>query len=161
MKNIIKKILTEYFEQKWNDDNTYDYQYGHCHYFAKNLIDKIKKRFPNKSVKYYMLCANEKDMETGEIEQEYLIHVYIKIDDLFLDSNGFIKYDKIQQRMDLWFNRQKELIPDEYEINMWEEEVYKIPNYFFNDKTCKKVKILKDVDKFLNHPITKRILRDK
>ena len=48
----IRKILIETLESKWNKGN-YNYQHGYCHYFAYNIIDKIKKIFPNKKVNYY------------------------------------------------------------------------------------------------------------
>ena len=59
----IRRILKETLESKWNKGN-YDYQQGYCHYFAHNIIDKIKKKFPKKDIKYYLLLASEVDKET-------------------------------------------------------------------------------------------------
>jgi hypothetical protein len=33
----------ETLESRWNEGN-YDYQYGYCHYFAYDIISKIKKK---------------------------------------------------------------------------------------------------------------------
>ena len=52
----IRKVLRETLESKWNKGN-YNYQYGYCHYFAYNIIGKIRKMFPKKKVNYYLLLA--------------------------------------------------------------------------------------------------------
>ena len=158
MKDLIRKILKETLESKWNEGN-YDYQRGYCHYFAYDIIGKIKKRFPNKKVNYFLLLAEE--LNGDEVEQEYLLHVYIKIDDMLLDSNGFTTISKAEERMDDWYDRQVRMIPEDYEINMWTEESDEIPNTFFNNRFCNPGRVKKDIEKFLSNPIVKRILRDK
>lgn len=164
LREIIRKTLRENLQDKWNpidDPQGYDYQHGYCHYFAYNIIDKIRERFPNKTINYYLILANEVDQDTEEILNEYLIHVYIKIDDLLLDSNGLTTMDKALERLEDWEKRQRTLIPDDYEIITWEEESDKIPDIFFNSKFCNTGKIKKDIDTFLSNPIVQRILRDK
>jgi len=156
----IRRILREALESKWNDGN-YDYQHGYCHYFAHNIIDKIRERFPNKNVTYYLLLANEVNIETEEIEQEYLLHVYINIGDKLLDSNGFITMDKVEERIDDWYNRQLTITPEDYEINVWDEESDTIPEMFFNSRFCNVDKVKKDTKKFLSNPIVQRILKYK
>jgi hypothetical protein len=156
----IRRVLRETLESKWNDGN-YDYQHGYCHYFAHNIIDKIRERFPNKNVTYYLLLANEVNIDTEEIEQEYLLHVYIKIGDKLLDSNGFITLDKVEERIDDWYNRQLTITPEEYEINVWDEESDTIPDMFFNSRFCNVDKVKKDTEKFLSNPIVQRILKYK
>jgi len=178
MRDIIKKILsekkgktvvrydnkeqiTESLESKWNKGN-YNYQYGYCHYFAYNIIDKIKKRFPNKKVNYYMILANEVDTEyNNDVVQEYLIHVYIQIDGVLLDSNGFTTYDVAWERAEEWERIQRKMTPDEYEINVWDEESDKIPEWFFNNSFCNTGRVKKDLEDFLNHPVVKRIFKNK
>ena len=160
LKESIRRILRETLESKWNKGN-YDYQHGYCHYFAYDIIGKIKKRFPNKKVNYYLLLANETDNETGQVEQDYLLHVYIKIDDMLLDSNGLTTYDKAEERVNDWYERQLKITPDEYEINVWDEESDTIPEHFFNNEFCNTGRVKKDVEEFLNNPIVQRILRDK
>jgi hypothetical protein len=155
----IRKALTETLESKWNN-GYYDYQHGFCHYFAYNIIDKIRKRFPNKKVNYFLLLAEEIDDE-GDSVDDYLIHVYIKIDDILLDSNGVTTMDKAMDRLDGWEDRQRKLIPDNYEIETWGGEEEEIPDYFFNNKFCNTSKVRKDMEEFLNNPIVNRILRDK
>ena len=159
MKGLIRKILKEALEDKWNVGNKYDYQYGYCHYFAYDIIGKIKERFPNRKVNYFLLLANE--VNDSEIEQEYLLHVYIKIDDMLLDSNGITTISKAEERMDDWYERQLRMIPEDYEINMWTEETDEIPDIFFNNKFCNTGRVKKDVESFLSNPIVQRILRDK
>jgi hypothetical protein len=160
LRERVRRILRETFESKWNDGN-YDYQHGYCHYFAHNIIDKIRERFPNKNVTYYLLLANEVNIDTEEIEQEYLLHVYIKIGDKLLDSNGFITMDKVEERIDDWYNRQLTITPEEYEINVWDEESDTIPEMFFNSRFCNVDKVKKDTEKFLSNPIVQRILKYK
>ena len=160
LRERVRRILRETLESKWNDGN-YDYQHGYCHYFAYNIIDKIRERFPNKNVTYYLLLANEVNIDTEEIEQEYLLHVYIKIGDKLLDSNGFITMDKVEERIDDWYNRQLTITPEEYEINVWDEESDTIPEMFFNSRFCNVDKVKKDTEKFLSNPIVQRILKYK
>jgi hypothetical protein len=152
--------IQENLESKWNTGN-YDYQHGFCHYFAYNIIGKIRKRFPNKKVNYYLLLANEVERDTEEIMQEYLLHVYIKIDDMLLDSNGVTSIDKVGKRIEDWYDRQLTMIPEDYELNVWEEESDEIPEMFFNNKFCNVGRVRQDLEHFLSNPIVKRILRDK
>jgi vancomycin permeability regulator SanA len=164
MRNIIKRILLETLEDKWNPKDGmvgYDYQHGFCHYFAYNIIGKIRKKFPKKKVNYYLLLAQEVDKESGEPINDYLIHVYIKIDDMLLDSNGFTTKDKALHNAKEWEERQQHLIPDEYETVVWDEESDEIPDIFFNNSFCNSSKVKKDIDKFLSNPVVQRILRDK
>ena len=160
LKMVIKKVLQETLESKWNKGN-YDYQHGYCHYFAYDIIGKIKKRFPNKKVNYYMILANEVDKYDGTIVQDYLIHVYIQIDNMLLDSNGITTHDKAWERAEEWEQRQAHLVPDVYETKMWDKESDTIPKMFFNNSFCNTKKVKEDVETFLTHPIVKRILRDK
>lgn len=156
----IRKVLRETLESKWNKGN-YNYQHGYCHYFAYNVIEKIKKRFPNKKVNYYLLLAQEIDKEDGTIVQDYLVHVYIKIDNILLDSNGITTMDEAWKRLEEWEERQRHLVPDEYMTEIFDEETNEIPKYFFNNTFCNTKRVKKDMEEFLNNPIVKRILRDK
>jgi len=156
----IRRILKETLESEWNKGN-YDYQHGYCHYFAYNIIDKIKKKFPKKDIKYYLLLASEVDKETQEPIQEYLIHVYIKIDDLLLDSNGFTTQSEAWQRAQEWEQRQSHLVPEEYETEVWEEESDEIPEYFFNNSFCNTKRVKQDLKDFLSHPSVQKLLVEK
>ena len=157
----IRKVLRETLESKWNKGN-YNYQHGYCHYFAYNIIDKIRKMYPNKQVNYYLLLANEVDTEyNNEVVQDYLIHAYIQIDDMLLDSNGITTMDEAWERLEEWERVQRGMTPEEYEINIWDEETDEIPEWFFNNSFCNTERVKKDMEEFLNNPIVKRILRDK
>ena len=159
LQESIRRILRESLESEWNEGN-YDYQHGFCHYFAYNIIDKIRERFPNKKVNYYLLLANEVNKDTDEVEQDYLLHVYIKIGDKLLDSNGFTTMDEVEERVDDWYNRQLTMTPEEYEINVWEEESDEIPKMFFNNRFCNIKRVKEDMDKFLSHPSVQKLLKD-
>jgi len=161
LQKTIRRVLKETLESRWNKGN-YNYQHGFCHYFAYNIIDKIRERFPNKKVNYYLLLANEVDTEfNNDVVQEYLIHAYIQIDDMLLDSNGFTTEDAAWERLEEWERVQRRMTPDEYEINIWDEETDEIPEYFFNNNFCNTGRVKKDMEEFLNNPIVQRILRDK
>lgn len=155
----IRRILRESLESEWNEGN-YDYQHGFCHYFAYNIIDKIRERFPNKKVNYYLLLANEVNKDTDEVEQDYLLHVYIKIGDKLLDSNGFTTMDEVEERVDDWYGRQLTMTPEEYDINVWEEESDEIPEMFFNNRFCNTKRVKEDMEKFLSHPSVQKLLKD-
>jgi hypothetical protein len=159
LQESIRRILRESLESEWNEGD-YDYQHGFCHYFAYNIIDKIRDRFPNKKVNYYLLLANEVDSYSGSIEQEYLLHVYIKIGDKLLDSNGFTTMDEVEERVDDWYQRQLTMVPEEYDINVWEEESDEIPEVFFNNKFCNTKRVKEDITKFLSHPSVIKLLKD-
>lgn len=146
-------------ESKWNKGE-YNYQHGYCHYFAYNLIDKIKKIFPKREVKYYLLLAKEFDEDDVEVNS-YLVHVYIMIDNLLLDSNGFTTKKRAMQVLEEWEERQRHLVPDEYSTEIWDEISDEIPKEFFNNEFCNTGRVKKDLDDFLNNPIVKRLFRDK
>lgn len=80
---------------------------------------------------------------------------------MLLDSNGFTTYDKAIERAEDWEQRQLSMTPDEYEIELRDEESNVIPEIFFNNSFCNAKKVKEDVEKFLSNPIVKRILRDK
>ena len=156
----IRKVLKETLESKWNKGD-YDYQYGYCHYFAYNIIGKIRKMFPNKKVNYYLLLAQEIDKEDGTIVQDYLVHAYIKIDNMLLDSNGFTTVDDAEKRLQEWEQQQEHLVPEEYTTHTWTEETNEIPSYFFNNSFCNSKRVKEDLEQFLKNPIVQRIFRDK
>jgi vancomycin permeability regulator SanA len=156
----IRRVLRETLETKWNEGN-YDYQHGFCHYFAYDIIDRIRERFPNKKINYYLLLGEEINEDDNEVENEYLIHAYIQIDNMLLDSNGFTTKEKAQERLEEWEERQLTLIPEEYQLNVWEEESDDIPKHFFNSSFCNTKRVKQDIEKFLSHPMVKRILKYK
>jgi hypothetical protein len=160
----IRRILRETLESKWNTGNEhgnkYDYQHGYCHYFAYNIIGRLKKLYPNKNIRYYLILADEiYDFDDGDVEQSYLVHAYIKIDDLYLDSNGFSTEEEIDQRTNEWYERQLPDLPEDYRLEIWHDEYNKIPKMFFNNQFCNVGTIKKDVDKFLSHPEVKELLK--
>ena len=105
--------------------------------------------------------AQEIDKEDGTIVQDYLVHAYIKIDNMLLDSNGITTMDEAWKRLEEWEERQRHLVPDEYRTEIFDEETNEIPEWFFNNSFCNPGRVKKDMEEFLNNPIVKRILRDK
>ena len=160
LQESIRRILREELEPKWNTENKYDYQHGFCHYFAYNIIGRLKKLYPNKNIRYYLILADEVyDYDEGEVEQSYLIHAYIKIDDLYLDSNGFATEDEIEKRTQDWYDGQLEELPEDYRIDIWHDEYNKIPKYFLNNQFCNTGIIKKDIETFLSYPEVRELLK--
>lgn len=164
--NVVKGDINESLEDKWNtgneNGNKYDYQHGYCHYFAYDIIGRLKKLYPNKNIRYYLILADEVyDFDEGDVEQSYLIHAYIKIDDLYLDSNGFTTEDEIEQRADEWYQRQLLQLPEDYRLEIWHDEYDQIPQYFFNNKFCNTGSVKRDVERFLSHPEVRELLKIK
>jgi len=145
----IKSLISEAIE--WNDGD-YDYQHGYCHYFAYDIIGKLKELYPEKDIRYLLLLGAEYEEGDDEPIQEYLIHVYIAIDNYLLDSNGFSTWEEADERLDDWEQRQYELIPEDYELVVDTQETNEIPEWFFNNKFCNTNKVKKDIEKFLSHP---------
>ena len=71
----IRKILNETLESKWNEGN-YNYQHGYCHYFAYDIIDKIKKIFPNLNIKF--IFSQNLGHTFGTLLLDYNIFNYCK-----------------------------------------------------------------------------------
>jgi len=158
----IRRVLKEDLESKWNTGNKhgnkYDYQHGYCHYFAYDIIGKLKKLYPKKNIRYYLILADEVYYDDS-VEQSYLIHAYIKIDDLYLDSNGFSSEDEIDERAEQWYQRQLHQLPEDYELNMWHDEYNEIPQHFFNNSFCNTGSVKRDVERFLSHPEVRELLK--
>jgi hypothetical protein len=103
----------------------------------------------------------EIDEEDETVVQDYLVHAYIKIDNILLDSNGITTMDMAWKRLEEWEENQKHLVPEMYRTEIFDEETDKIPEWFFNNSFCNTGRVKKDMEEFLNNPIVKRILRDK
>jgi len=147
----MKILITDaQLEKLWNK-GTYDYQFGYCHYFAYNIINILKKKYQTKDISYYMLLAQEID-ENGDIDNDILIHVYIKFGEIYLDSNGFNTQQDIDERLEWYETQKKWKQPENWELSVFEEESDKIPDMFFNNRFCNTKKIKEDLTMFLSHP---------
>ena len=159
----IRKVLRETIESKWNTGNKhgnkYDYQQGYCHYFAYNIIGRLRKLYPKKKISYFLLLAQEIDKQDGAVVQDYLVHVYIKIDDILLDSNGLSTIDEALESLKKWEEDGQDSLPDSYEQVTWTEQSNKIPEMFFNNQFCNVNSVKRDVDRFLSHPEVKELLK--
>jgi len=135
----------------------YDYQRGHCHYFADVIINKIRKLVPKDIPVNYYLILGERLNEDGLVDEDVLIHAYIKIKDYYLDSEGFHTLNDINDREQEWIDREEEISQDPDSFNTWQEEVTEIPEYFFNI-FCEVKKVKKDIKEFLKQPKVKEFI---
>jgi hypothetical protein len=124
-----------------------NYQFGHCHYFAKYLKRVFEELLPNKEIKFYLLLANRIDDE-DEIIDEVLIHAYLKIDNYYIDSEGVSDEEETERRIQEWADVEKDLTPDGYDFEVWEDEADDIPEIFFN-RFCSTKHLKKDVSEFI------------
>ena len=158
MKEIIRRILRE--ELEWGSSGEYDYQRGYCHYFAYDIIGRLKKLYPNKDIKYYILFADEiYDYDEGIVEGTALIHVYIKIDNYLLDSNGFTTIEDANKRMKEWIQEMSEELPNDYRLEGYVKETRRFPTGYINKTQCDLETIKKDIKTFLSNPEVIELLK--
>ena len=134
-----------------------DYQWGHCHFFARYFKKVFQKLLPNKEIKFYLLLANRIDDE-DEVIDEVLIHAYLKIDDYYIDSEGVFDEEETERRVMEWADREKDLTPDGYDFGTWEDVTDEIPEIFFN-RFCSTKHLEQDVRQFMNRPDIINILK--
>lgn len=127
-----------------------DYQWGHCHFFARYVKKVFQKLLPKKDIKFYLLLASRIDDE-DEVIDEVLIHAYLKIDDYFIDSEGVFDEEETERRVMEWVDREKDLTPDGYDFETWEDVTDEIPEIFFN-RFCSTKHLEQDVKQFMNRP---------
>jgi hypothetical protein len=127
-----------------------DYQFGHCHYFAKYLIRVFKEMLPKVDVKYHLVLAARYD-DDEEIIDDVLIHAYLKVGNYLIDSEGVHSFDTASDRAQSWADVEKDLTPDGYDFETWEEESENIPEMFFN-RWCSTKQLKDDVLEFVKRP---------
>lgn len=127
-----------------------DYQFGHCHYFAKYLIKTFKEILPNEDIKYHLVLAERYD-DDDEVIDEVLIHAYLKVGDYLIDSEGVHSIKTASDRAQSWADVEKDLTPDGYDFEAWEEESENIPEIFFN-RWCSTKELKEDVIDFIKRP---------
>lgn len=127
-----------------------DYQWGHCHFFARYVKKVFEKLLPNKDIKFYLLLASRIDDEDEEID-EVLIHAYLKIDNYYIDSEGVFDEKETERRVQEWADVEKDLTPDGYDFATWEDMTDEIPEIFFN-RFCSTKHLEEDVRQFINRP---------
>ena len=127
-----------------------DYQWGHCHFFARYVKKVFEKLLPNKDIKFYLLLASRIDDE-DEVIDEVLIHAYLKIDNYYIDSEGVFDEEETERRVQMWADVEKDLTPDGYDFATWEEITDEIPEIFFN-RFCSTKHLEEDVRQFMKRP---------
>ena len=139
--------------------NIYDYQFGFCHYFATNIKDKLQEILSHKKVTYYLIVSEELVIDTNEIIEYHLIHVYLKVDEYFLDSKGIHGYDDVISKIEKYEMEAIKYLPDFMELTIKEGESDIIPNLFFDDNECDQVQVKKDVEEFMSNPEIKKFIK--
>jgi hypothetical protein len=124
-----------------------NYQFGHCHYFAKYLKRVFEELLPNKDIEFHLVLGHRYDDE-GENIDDVLIHAYVKIDDNLIDSEGVFTIEEASKREKEWSDVEKDLTPDGYDFESYEETTDDIPEIFFN-KFCSTKHLKKDVSEFI------------
>lgn len=123
---------------------------GSLSFLCKYVKKVFEKLLPNKEIKFYLLLANRIDDE-DEVIDEVLIHAYLKIDDYYIDSEGVFDQEETERRVMEWADREKDLTPDGYDFETWEEVTDEIPEIFFN-RFCSTKHLEQDVKQFMNRP---------
>lgn len=124
-----------------------DYQFGHCHYFAKYLLKVFKKLLPNEDVKYHLILAERLDGD-NEVIDDVLVHAYLRIGNYLIDSEGVNTLDVASEREKEWADNEKNLTPEGYDFSTWEESSDDIPEIFFN-RFCSTKELKQDVVDFV------------
>ena len=139
----------------------YDYQHGYCRYFAYNIIDRFREIYDTEDVNYYLiLCDLIYDFDEGEVEDTTLVHVYIKIDDKFIDSNGVSTKEQVNDWVNTWLERNNREISDDYRLEIRNQVTTSKPINYFSE-VCNQKIINRDVKKFLTNPEIKKLLNIK
>lgn len=140
---------------------SYNYQRGYCHYFADIIINEIRKLVPkNYPVNYYLILGYR--YVEDEIDEYVLIHVYIKIGNYYLDSEGFHTVDEVNDREQQWIDIEEINKPENSSYETFQEQSEKIPKEFFYG-VCDPNEVKRDIKKFMSQPqfknFVKRLIR--
>mgnify|MGYP001361060953 CR=1 FL=1 len=130
--------------------SNHDYQHGHCHYFARELRKQLLKKNPNA-----VFCIIQGNRDDDDI----LVHVYVKHNGQYIDSDGIHKYQAVDERMDEWIQEQDEnniraSYSDDDETDHdadIDDDATSINEIFFDDNKFDNDILLKDVGKFIKH----------
>ena len=134
-----------------------DYQFGHCHYFAKYLIKVFQELLPNEEINYHLILAERLDDDNENID-DVLVHVYLKVGDYLIDSEGIHTIDVASEREKEWADREMDLTPDGYDFSTWEESRDEIPEMFFN-RFCSTKKLKQDVIDFVKRQDVQEVIQ--
>jgi len=103
------------------------------------------------------LAARYDDDE--EIIDDVLIHAYLKVGDYLIDSDGVHSIEDASDREKDWADREKNLTPDGYDFETWEEETENIPEMFFN-RFCSTKQLKEDVKDFIKRPDVLKVIEE-
>jgi hypothetical protein len=134
-----------------------DYQFGHCHYFAKYLIKVFQELLPDEEINYHLILAERLDDDNENID-DVLVHVYLKVGDYLIDSEGIHTIDVASEREKEWADREMDLTPDGYDFSTWEESRDEIPEMFFN-RFCSTKKLKQDVIDFVKRQDVQEVIQ--
>lgn len=134
-----------------------DYQFGFCHFFARYLIEVMRELLPNLDIKYHLIMAERMD-DYGDVIDEVLVHAYLRVGDELIDSEGVHTIQTASLREKDWADREKDLTPDGYDYETWEDEYDDIPEMFFN-RFCSTKQLKSDVMDFLKRDDVQEVIR--
>ena len=97
-------------------------------------------------------------MDTNEVIEYHLIHVYIKIGDHYIDSKGVHDYDDVINKIEKYESEAVKYLPDFMELTIKEGESNVIPNLFFDNNECDQEQVKKDIDEFISNNEIKRFI---
>lgn len=134
-----------------------DYQFGHCHFFARYLIKVFRELLPDLDIKYHLVMA-ERMNEDDEVIDEVLVHAYLRVEDVLIDSEGVHSILVSSLREKDWADREKNLTPEGYDFETWEDEYDDIPEIFFN-QFCSTKKLKQDVIDFMKRDDVQEVIQ--
>jgi hypothetical protein len=110
----------------------------------KKVFEKV---LPNEEIKYHLILAERTDRQ-GENIDDVLVHAYLKVGGYLIDSEDVYDISIASEREKDWADKEKDLTPDGYNFETWEEESDEIPEFYFN-RFCSKNKLKQDVIDFI------------
>jgi hypothetical protein len=134
-----------------------DYQFGHCHFFARYLIKVFRELLPDLDIKYHLVMSERLD-DNDEVIDEVLVHAYLRVEDMLIDSEGVHSIHVASLREKDWADREKNLTPEGYDFETWEDEYDDIPEIFFN-QFCSTKKLKQDVIDFLKRDDVQEVIQ--
>lgn len=134
-----------------------DYQFGHCHFFAKYLIKVFREILPDVDIKYHLIMA-ERLNDEDEVIDEVLVHAYLRVGEYLIDSEGVHTIYVSSLREKDWADREKNLTPEGYDFETWEDEYNDIPENFFN-QFCSIKKLKQDVIDFIKRNDVQKVIK--
>ena len=121
------------------------------------LIKVFRELLPDLDIKYHLVMA-ERMNEDDEVIDEVLVHAYLRVEDVLIDSEGVHSILVSSLREKDWADREKNLTPEGYDFETWEDEYDDIPEIFFN-QFCSTKKLKQDVIDFMKRDDVQEVIQ--